>query len=73
MMGVKQIKAVRMLRQEGHPIKEICRKTGISRNTVTEDTAWQRSEVHLPTGRIQPTGAGTNQRSNRELDKARQS
>jgi len=33
-MGVKQIKAVRMLRQEGHPIKEICRKTGISRNTV---------------------------------------
>jgi transposase len=34
MMGVKQIKTVRMLRQEGQPIKEISRRTGISRNTI---------------------------------------
>jgi len=34
MMSVKQIKEVRMMRQEGLPIREICRKAGISRNTV---------------------------------------
>jgi transposase len=34
MMSVKQIKEVRMLRQEGLPIRDICRKAGISRNTV---------------------------------------
>lgn len=34
MMSVKQIKEVRMLRQEGLPIRDICRKAGVSRNTV---------------------------------------
>ena len=34
MMSVKQIKEVRMMRQEGLPIRDICRKAGISRNTV---------------------------------------
>jgi transposase len=34
MMSVRQIKEVRMLRQEGLPIRDICRKAGISRNTV---------------------------------------
>jgi len=34
MMSVKQIKEVRIMRQEGLPIREICRKAGISRNTV---------------------------------------
>jgi orotate phosphoribosyltransferase-like protein len=34
MMSVKQIKEVRMMRQEGLPIREICRKACISRNTV---------------------------------------
>ena len=34
MMGVKQIKEVRMLRQAGLPIRDISRKAGISRNTV---------------------------------------
>ena len=33
-MSVRQIKEVRMLRQEGLPIRDICRKTGVSRNTV---------------------------------------
>ena len=33
-MSVKQIKEVRMMRQEGLPIRDICRKAGISRNTV---------------------------------------
>jgi len=34
MMSVKQIREVRMMRQEGLPIRDICRKAGISRNTV---------------------------------------
>ena len=34
MMSVKQIHDVRMLRHEGMPINEICRRTRISRNTV---------------------------------------
>ena len=34
MMSVRQIKEVRMLRQQGLPIRDICRKAGISRNTV---------------------------------------
>jgi len=34
MMSVRQIKEVRMMRQEGLPIRDICRKAGISRNTV---------------------------------------
>ena len=33
-MSVKQIKDVRLLRHEGMPISEICKRTGISRNTV---------------------------------------
>jgi transposase len=55
MMGVKQIKAVRMLRQAGHPIKEICRKTGISRNTIRKilrgkqaKFTYQREESNQP-------------------------
>lgn len=55
MMGVKQIKTVRMLRQDGQPIKEICRKTGISRNTVRKilrgkeaKFTYQREESNQP-------------------------
>jgi len=55
MMGVKQIKTVRMLRQEGQPIKEICRRTGVSRNTVRKilrgkeaKFTYQREESNQP-------------------------
>lgn len=55
MMGVKQIKTVRMLRQDGQPIKEISRKTGISRNTVRKilrgkeaKFTYQREESNQP-------------------------
>ena len=34
MMSVPRISEVRQLRQQGHTIGEICRRTGISRNTV---------------------------------------
>ncbi len=47
-MSVKQIKEVRMMRQEGLPIREICRKAGISRNTVRKILRGQqaRHEYH---------------------------
>jgi len=56
MMGVRHIKEVRMLRQQGLPIRDICRKTGISRNTVRKilrgqkaKFTYQREESPQPT------------------------
>jgi transposase len=50
MMSVKQIKEVRMMRQEGLPIRDICRKAGISRNTVRKILRGQqaRFKYHRP-------------------------
>ena len=55
-MGVRHIKEVRMLRQQGLPIRDICRKTSISRNTVRNilrgqkaKFTYQREESTQPT------------------------
>lgn len=55
MMSVRQIRAVRMLRQEGLPIRDICRKAGVSRNTVRKilrgqaaKFTYQREASHQP-------------------------
>lgn len=54
-MSVRQIKEVRMMRQEGLPIRDICRKTGVSRNTVRKilrgreaKFTYQREEANQP-------------------------
>ena len=45
MMSVKQIREVRMLRQEGLPIRDICRKAGVSRNTVRKILRGKQADI----------------------------
>jgi transposase len=56
MMGVRHIKEVRMLRQQGLPIRDICRKTSISRNTVRKILRGQKAKfTYQREESIQPT------------------